>query len=306
MSNDTDTRVVATAANGSATALTSGVTADVAWTTTEADTHGAFGGTTYTAPVPGWYDFSTQFRINTSGVVAGTSNAQVILLKNGATTIAQQTEIAWSTSSTSFWPKLAKLVYLLAGETIKVQLNVTATTPTISGTASNNLLNIKRISGPSAIAASETVAARYSTNTALSIASASTQFMDFEDKDYDTHGMVLGAGSNIVGTTNTGFRAVAPIAGKYHVDISVQFDSATFTATTLLEIEIMVDNVSKASFQQSVETTGTRRFSLHTSTDVSLTAGQRVEIIIFHNEGTARLLRPSGSYNTFTIRRVGN
>ncbi len=199
MSNETDTRVVSAVLSSGTATLTSSYS-DVSFTASR-DTHGAFNGTTtYTIPVPGYYKFAVQTRFSSSGAITATNAIGLQLLKNGS---AAKTVNDAFLATTAQWVNLVYEEYFLAGDTIKLQAKNQNASPTFDVAPQ---LYIEKLTGPSAIAATETVAAKYtgSVNAAIS----STQPIQWGTKEFDTHNAV---------TTGTNWKFTAPISGIYEV-----------------------------------------------------------------------------------------
>ena len=197
MSDSADTRVVAEIFKGNGgTAFTANVT-NITFSTKEQSTHGAWDGTTFTAPVSGFYYVRAQVR-STSNLTAG-----IYLYVDGLARALMGVDIAAS------YFQGDRLVYLNAGQTATIRM-------TVSGTLSNDtdahFISIHRLSGPSAIAASETVAASYYLNANQAVTANVTK-INFNTKIFDTHGAV---------TTGASWRFTAPVAGKYDF-VTVQY-----------------------------------------------------------------------------------
>ena len=212
MSNDTDTRVVASTMTSSSVAapLTS-VNTKIVGFASAIDTHGGWdsGNQRYVVPVAGVYSiwFNALFSsVATAGsgsiqtrIHVNTVQAHISI--NGAGGTAAQTRAALASFELN----------LRAGDLVEFYVyQDTGTALTLSGFTN---ASIKRLSGPSAIAASETVAARYeSTGNRTPTSSKS---VNYDTKIFDTHGAV----TTVVGDI-AGWKFTAPIAGKYSVSVS--------------------------------------------------------------------------------------
>jgi hypothetical protein len=110
-------------------------------------------------------------------------------------------------------------VYLNAGEYIDLRPDASINT---GSSVAENWVYIERLSGPSQIAASELIAASYSTNTGT-VTTGSTSIVVYGTKRFDTHGFY---------NPSTGV-ATAPSAGKFRVTAHVNFDlGAAFTGNS--------------------------------------------------------------------------
>lgn len=204
MSDSADTRVVAMKVfKTSNQSLTSSVeTVVTSWGVAD-DTHGAFNSTTgvYTAPVDGWYEISGQvaFAANATG------QRYTRLAKNGSSldygTLTGNPYSGGDTSS-----PFAFLTRCTAGTTLSlVAFQNSGGALNIDGAANTAThISIKRVTGPSAIAASEKISASYYMEANASV--STTLPFQYNTKLWDTHGAV---------TTGSSWKFTAPIAGRY-------------------------------------------------------------------------------------------
>jgi hypothetical protein len=209
MSNDTDTRVVA-AKYGASVAGTIGTASPFRCDTKTFDTHGAV--TTgaawkYTAPVPGFYKITALIAVSTAG-------DYLYIYKNGTNT--NQT-IGACTNATAL--SQSGIIELLAGDYVDIR---TSTNQTVVA-KTESFISVERLSGPSAIAANETVAARYVATGNRTPTSAKS--VNYDSKVFDTHGAV----TTVVGDI-AGWKFTCPINGKYSVSV-VTYSSAATVAT---------------------------------------------------------------------------
>ena len=205
MSNDTDTRVVAASATRATTqSLTANVT-DVVMTTSVFDTHGAYNTSTgaYVAPVSGYYSIG--------GVLS-------ITVANSCSFVAYvdaSSGVALGSISNSVGFPLSGVVYLNAGQSLTIRADTTVTLNNV-----RNAISINRLSGPSAIAASEDVIVSCIDTSGTTIGTTDTDagrtLVPFASEEIDTHGSF----SSGVFT--------APISGKY--EILARFQTVSTTA----------------------------------------------------------------------------
>lgn len=187
MSNDTDTRVVAARASGDpASAATTTV---IIIPTVAYDTHSAYNNVTgrFTAPVSGFY------RVHGYLDSGASTGVPIEIYVDGASVIR-----VGQTSASANTP-FSGTVKVTAGQLIDIR--------PVGGTFdgnSNCVINFERLSGPSAIAATESVNARLSGDPA---SATTTNPIIFPTADYDTHGAY---------NVSTGLYTV-PVSGKYQV-----------------------------------------------------------------------------------------
>jgi hypothetical protein len=190
VSSSTDTRVVAFAATG--TVPTTTANNPLVYPTVTFDTHGAYNATTgrYTVPVPGFYKIKATLAANH----AQYSGFQVY--KNG---VAQSP--ASGSADLNGYIDSTFLMSFVAGDIVDVRCSATNG----SSATAKTLFSIERLSGPSQVASSETVAASYwvSANQAIT---ANVTTINYDTREFDSHGMV---------TTGAGWVATIPISGTY-------------------------------------------------------------------------------------------
>lgn len=206
LSSETDSRIVDFDAVKSAGAVSTTTTIPT-WTVVNKDSHGAFNSTTgiYTVPVAGDYFVSGHITLTTSASWA------LGIIKNGT--------LIWygPTVSTYINTTVNKLLTgLIAGDQISLALSANATVTTATAPYSTGF-SMLRLSGPSQIAASETVKASYY-GSANQTPGVNTQ-VNFDTKIYDSHGAVTtGAGT---------WKFTAPAPGLYLVNSIVGYSSGT-------------------------------------------------------------------------------
>lgn len=160
LSSDADTRVVAARITGASTctgtvATTFAGSSAITWDAAAAiDTHGCWNGTTtWTVPSPGIYQISA--RVIQSGTEAANDTVQLALAVNGVQSLTGYDRIQAS-GLTAFSTNVFGNVALVAGDALTMRLISATGTPTLA-TASAVFWSINKLSGPSQIAASETV-----------------------------------------------------------------------------------------------------------------------------------------------------
>lgn len=288
VSSDADTRVVAMTAYNSATSITADTTIPT-WTL-EKDTHGAFNATTgvYTVPVSGWY--SVYCIINTT-LTTATDTGQIRIYKNGSRIkdgLTGNGEVGVYDVNSIF--------YYNAGDTIDIRPSVNRTVET---STTNSHLSIHRLAGPAQIAASETVACKYtSSTTALG---TTTTTVVYPTKIYDTHGSY---------NPSTGV-FTAPMSGKYR--ISGGITSGTAVTSSSINRGAFTDARKNGSILTRMGsflyqiTTGALQPRVFGDTVVDLLAGETLELVAIRNsEVSAFSASGSASNDWIAIERIGN
>jgi len=265
-SDNADTRVVSAVATGLCNTVSAANPITLS-SISVSDTHGAYNSSTgrYTVPVPGVYN--VKFSIDTGGGAA--SGNRMWLYKNGV-----QNAFIGYTYVNGMWGSID--VPCVAGDIIDIRCAVGISSYTVTCS-----ISFTRYSGPSAIAATETVAAKYSGMVASTV--STTAPFQYNTKQFDTHNSV---------TTGANWRFTAPIAGTYRI-------TAIAALTTGPQDCAIYKN---GSLTPSTLFGANATYSLSGSTSIQLIAGDYID------------LRPNaGSYTSITasnysisIEKVGN
>lgn len=153
MSNDTDTRVVAaTYQANSSQSLTSTAVLTV-FGSKISDTHAAYNSSTgiYTIPVSGLYEMTYQVF-----TITATSPPNNVILRNNGNTMVRSNASYQNVANTYQWSQ-TYIFPAIAGDNIDMQIAASAAGSTYNS-GIDNFFSIKRLSGPSVVAASEVVA----------------------------------------------------------------------------------------------------------------------------------------------------
>ena len=295
LSNDTDTRVVAARMFRSTTqAITGTAFNKVLLNSSSFDTHSAFdsANSLYRIPVSGFY--------RVTGCIYGSaitsSFVQTRLAKNG-TGFADAFQIAGSTSDAL--AIATDIVQCNAGDTIELFVASGDSSYTVQNSSNTTYLSIERLSGPSVVAASETVAARYTNASGQSIPNNSTTAITGWTRDYDTHS-ILNSGTGVV---------TIPISGKYTFSHMTTYNSGTVAVNNQFSVEIQqAGSVTRSIQMGAIYAQNNVSFfvSVTGSTTIHCNAGDTVTIVAFQNSGAARTLAGGANFNHVSITRVGN
>lgn len=208
ISDSSDSReVYASGAGNGGTVITANTT-NIDFTETS-DSHASFDGTTFTVPTTGRYLFSGAVYATTSAIngiqayIDGSAD-QFLGYEGAASPLTQFNGI----------------LELTKGQTVTFRADASFT---LSNSTTQHRINIQKMSGNTSIAASDLVAARYSSNAGQSVANNSWVRVNYEDQEKDSHGSV-----------NTGASWVwtCPISGFYSFNASTSITSNTFNGTT--------------------------------------------------------------------------
>jgi len=273
MSNDTDTRVVSlivTTANNAAT-----TSAPFLYTAVVNDSHAGYSAATgkYTVPVSGVYQIYASAQVNTTANKIGIrKNASLII--NGPQ------------SSTLTIATVAGMYTFVAGDTIDIVPDASVT-PTSS--AINDYLMITRVSGPSVIAATESVNARYFAS-ATSI-SGSLATVVWTTKDFDSHNAM-----------SSGVYTI-PVSGKYQINCEVAL-AGTIVLNNTVDLQLQ-KNSTAISEDLRYAGGAITNFDVGVTDIISCLAGDTIRIQV-SSSATAPSIVASNTRNFFSISRVGN
>lgn len=281
MSDSADTRVVSFVASVTGQSLTGGVTNIVA--TAFKDTHGAWTGSTYIVPVPGDYVVSP---VLYSGPTAFTTTAYV----DGVFAAYLSGSVAGQVGGGS-----VILPSLRAGQAISFRSGVSVTLATDPA----QRLSISRISGPSAIAATETIAEIRVNTAGTSIATSGT-VIPYATVERSTHGT----------WDATNHRFIAPASGLYAVNMVYQHNTGSSANARPAETRIKLNGSPIASIANRTPSGATTdgsygdRVGEMLSTHVYMRAGDYLDFDAF-SAGAASTLVAGFGANRISIVRVG-
>lgn len=313
MSDNADTRVVAAQyrRTSNQTGILDSTSTIIDADVKDIDTHGAV--TTgaswkFTAPVSGNYSVYATLGIG-GGVSWAASGeiAQIILYKNGASQYVLMSNYPQVATTARIYVAGGGLIQLNAGDYIDFRIQQTSgETVTIAG--STIILKIERLSGPSQIAATETVAARYTYATGNTTYNVATMF-DFGTKIFDTHGAVSGAGGGMNTTPGSGWKFTAPVSGLYRVSSSLSI-GPTNPGVAAVGIGTHVYKNSSlyavlADYTNETTTTS-QYFNAVGSTIVPLNAGDSIQVACLQTIGNPNAGHNGASRNWVDVERIGN
>jgi hypothetical protein len=285
MSQDTDTRVVAFAAN-TATGTVYSTDHVVGWTAVT-DTHAAFSTNTYTIPVSGNYYIEASLRIDGTFSVGNDAEASIYI--NGSAAVYGMDRAGGA--QISLFPQVSRIFALKAGDTVQIYMSSAGGGTTLSSSSTYSAFSIMRLSGPAVVAASESVNAR--ANTATSTIGTSDSLVTFTATSFDSHGAY-----------NSG-KYTAPVSGKYRVSALVTTAGVTLSTSQSAALNLYKNGSSYSALAVAIGSGGSSISYRLTGTDlIQLNAGDYVSI--YANSAVATTCASGASSNYLTIERIGN
>jgi hypothetical protein len=291
-SDQTDTRVVAARLIRSTTqSVSTTAQTKVTFDTVSFDTHSGFNlaNNRYIVPVSGYY------RVTGATYASGiASNYLQVILKKSGTTFSESFQNSNASNDASAIS--SDIVFCNASDFLELFVSSGDSSYTIQNASSATYLSIERISGPSAIAASESVNARYNTAAGQTINGASANnTINYGTKVYDSHNAV---------TTGASWKFTAPISGKYSVKAYNATNNATYAANDRSYMEIWKNGVIDHNLAFLRHFSTTTNFSVYGTTTIQLNAGEYIHINYVTNPNNS--LQTSADLNWIAIERVGN
>lgn len=298
-SSDTDTRVVAMQESQAApTATVTNSDSLLKFTATPvSDTHGAFSTSSgnYTVPVSGYYRVTAGININATFTVGNPT--RISIFKNGSQLNGSQNSFIAGGSISTVVVQTAITVLCSAGDTLAPFVSSGGGTPTVASNSSTNFFDVERLSGPSVIAATESVGASYG-NAASTAINNTAPTVPWATKYWDSH-----SGMN----TSTGVYT-CPVTGKYLVQGSIQTSSFTSVAADAVELDLVQAGsvsrtISLGRYEESVSSLATLA-SVNGSTQVFCLTGDTLKLNAYSDVATT--LNGNANSNVISITRVGN
>lgn len=287
MSSDADTRVVAAVYNGTPTGTLAASNNLMTFPTKVQDTHAQYSSGLYTIPVSGYYRCKARSVVGGT-IVSGTSFYQISVARNGSAVTAS---LKYASGTIEIEQEIDDLIYFDAGQTASFLSNTNVTSPTFSSTI-RNYMSIERISGPSQVAASESVGALYTGAPPTGSLSGSLSNVTFGTKVKDSHNAMSGATYTV------------PVSGTYSISATVAIIGTRVLGSTD-QINILVNGSTVASnIQNAGGAIGTQYPSV-TLLSYPMLAGQTVTAQVA-TSATTPSYDSTASRAYFSIIRTGN
>ena len=291
LSNDTDTRVVAAAGNFASTSIptqaSEGSETRIEFFSKFIDTHDTTTITSlskYTAPVSGIYKISA---ILTDISAAGAFAVILKLFKNGAVAANRFSRSDGNASQNGISGSF--MAYLNAGDFVDFRIFQNSGSAKSFGPSST--WSIERLSGPSVIAASETVAYRGNRTAGNYATNNSSAVIAFNSTSVDTHNAM---------NTSTGTYTV-PVSGIYEVIAKATISALTLSLHTF-DLFMAGEQTQCFMFQDS--TNNNYRTGI-VSNIRRMNAGDQISFSVYSSLASTVICNTALT-NSLQIKRIGN
>jgi hypothetical protein len=296
MSNDTDTRVVsAYALAGTPNSTPTSSFAKITWSATPIaqDTHGGWSAVNnnYVIPITGYYNFSLNIEnASTSGTLGNNLFARINNTTQSKTIIG--TGGSFTTSGSTALAYASGILLCNAGDVIEFDVkNSNAGTLTWANADSGTYFSISRLSGPSVIAATESVNMSY--NTSATSLSGSLATVTYSNKIRDSHNQYASGSYTI------------PVTGTYSAAAAIAV-SGTIALNNTLDLQIQQTGSATQIAEQKVYSGGTETALSALAFDLFYCLAGDVLKVQVSSSVTGPTIVSSASQNYFSITRVGN
>lgn len=294
MSSETDTRVVAAKVIRSTTqSISPATTTKIQYNTTSFDSHAAFdviSNNRYTALFSGFFKVYAELRWDASMTAA--SDVQLLLYKNGV----QVSILDRQVGTTNIAMKGSDIVQAVAGDYFEIYTRHNSGSPQ-NIEANSTYCTIEKLSGPSQIAATESVNVSVYRNAGQTINTGSTTTIVYDTKIFDSHNAF---------NTSTGI-FTAPVSGKYRLSAKSFTNVSVTPSVNSRNILYWQKNGGSVSILDwRVEAaTNEQRFVGGTKV-ISMNAGDTINISQLHNMAASISVGDSFINTSLDIERIGN
>jgi hypothetical protein len=312
MSDNADTRVVAlNRLKTGSQSINQSVNSYLDFPSAQVDTHGAWvAGTGYVSgagtwtvspkficPVFGVYEVEASVLCTPAAAWTVNNAAALSIHKNGSSIIAGSAAYAWAATTSPVPLIVHGNIQCNAGDTLQIS-GVANMDP--SWSAETGALRINRLSGPSQIAATETVACRVYASSATSVSDNTITKVAYNSKSFDSHG-------SFNTSTNT---FTAPVGGVYLVIGHIEWAVGSFASGGTGQIYLYKNSGQTSLLNNNDQpgvTSATKAFTQEGSDMVRLIAGDTLDIRAYQvNNGGTRNTN-SGEYRVYaSFVRIAN
>jgi hypothetical protein len=277
--------------NAAAQSISNGTTTTVDFDTVQEDTTASFNDSTntFTAPESGYYDVNASLLYDpiTDGALM-----QCIVNVNGVGALVGQLNQSLPTYNQTITAQ--GILKLEKGDEVIVRTyHVSGASKNIIGSSSRTFFHIAKRSSPQTVLETETVAARYTSNSGQTFNATTNTTILFDNLVKDTHNSY---------NTSTGVYTV-PVSGFYQINAKFGTNSTAWGAGAILESRIKVNGTNTASEFMRIPTSISTSYMVSLNQMLYLEKGDSVVIEGWHN-GTSTSLTASNIVNNLSIARI--
>ena len=299
-SSDTDTRVVDLFLSGNPNNTITGSTSKMTWAATPVgkDSHGGWdqANSQYVVPVSGDYWVSMQTEMSGTEANDNSIGLQVYNATTSTNLANFYSRVQNTTLTTSLANGSILLYNLKAGDKLEFRSLSTITAPAYANTTVGTNISLMRLSGPSVIAASETVSALYTGAPPTGTITGTYSTTVYGTKVRDSH--------NAFNTT-TGTYTV-PVSGVYDISAMAYISHAVTVVNNTIGLGIHIDGTVAYETDSRVSSTTVIVYNpIINVRSIPLLAGQLITIKAKSN-ATTPVYAGTATINYFSITRSGN
>jgi hypothetical protein len=291
MSSDTDTRVITYFASGVPSNSISS-TAQTVTIATLVDNTASVSNGVFTAPVTGYYPFSGTVSFDQTGAVTAGNNVTLSAYKNGSTLVGSQNTTFFVAGANGYQlpVTLAGGVQLNAGDTLQFKISSQQTTNVVFNSSN---LSINRLSGPSVIAATESVNGLYTDTSGAAIGTSAATYT-YATKVRDTHSAYSSGTLTI------------PVSGMYSFSATLSTTTLTMTTAQVYLVTIYRNGTQIAEGYVYGNGSASASYATTASTEYPCLTGDTITVKTYQTTAGSTTASTGAGLNNFSWARVGN
>jgi hypothetical protein len=236
---------------------------------------GVHGKDTFIAPETGSYSVTGRIKTTTSSALS------IFTYVDGV----QESRVGFVNAASSL-NGFGGVTYLTKGQALSIRLGATLT---LSNASVDHNIHIQKLASPQTILETETVAARYTSNSGGSIGTSPTKYT-FEDVGYDTHSIYNSGTATIV------------TSGKYIISTACITDTETWSAAHSVIAYIYLNGVAKEISLTRIHGGFTQSMFVSLYRELELVKGDTIEIYL--QASVATNMSTDSRFNAFSIARI--
>lgn len=241
----------------------------------------------YTVPETGYYDINAKAMLKS--LIANAGEMSIAIYVDGAKV---EDGFNYIENAALEMRNISSTVFLNKGQVVTIRLYQTnGGNRALFTQGTYNTFSIAKRSSPQTILETETVAARYTSDSGQASGTADV-IVKYEDLVSDTHNAY---------DTSTGLYTI-PVSGFYVISCSIQTANATWAFGNIVSLDIEVDGSEINEGVLRILGTDNTNFRLNNSTVVYLNKGQTVGIVSNNSQSAA--ISTNSNSNTFSISRI--